>query len=128
MVEPTTVYYWLLVVGPLVINRPSSRFAEISPKLEPNSAGASIMCHEVATLVHPIESTKPAVRAKGIRLIALLEVPRLLEGRQYLASVAINNLWRDEALHDRKIAGDFVLMSPICVGESALSTGQREFS
>ena len=33
------------------------------------------MFHEVATLVHPIESSKPAVRAKGIRLIVLLEVP-----------------------------------------------------
>ena len=29
---------------------------------------------QVATLVHPIESSKPAAWAKGIRLIVLLEV------------------------------------------------------
>ena len=72
-----------------------------------------IMFHEIETLVQPNESTKPAARAQGIRLIVLLEVPQLLEGRQYLASVAINSLWR-EVFH-KKIAGDFVLISPISV-------------
>ena len=38
------------------------------------------MFHEVATLVHPIESSKPAARAQGIRSIVLVEVRRLLEG------------------------------------------------
>ena len=37
--------------------------------------GPIIMFHEVVTLVHLIESSKPEVRAKGIRLIVLLEVP-----------------------------------------------------
>ena len=45
------------------------------------------MFHEVATLIHPIKSSKPAARVKGIRLIALLKVPRLPEGRPYLARV-----------------------------------------
>ena len=54
-------------------------------------------------------------RAKGILLIALLEMSRLLARRQYLASVAVNNLWRDEAVHDKKTAGDFVLISPMSV-------------
>ena len=75
----------------------------------------NITFHEVATLVHPVESPKPAPRAQGIRLIVLLEVPRLLEGRPYLATVAINNLWREKAIHDKKIAGDFVLISPMSV-------------
>ena len=57
-----------------------SRFAEISRKRKPNAAGP-IMFHEVATLVHLIESSKPEVRAGGIHLIGLLEVPLLLEGR-----------------------------------------------
>ena len=70
------------------------------------------MFHEVATLVHLIESSKPEARAGGIRLIVLLEVPSLLEGRPCLASVAIDNLSRDKAVHDKKIAGDFVLISP----------------
>ena len=34
-----------------------------------------IMFHEVATLVHLIESSKPEARVEGIRLIVLLEVP-----------------------------------------------------
>ena len=62
-------------------------------------------------LVHLVESSKPEARAEGIRLIVLLEVPRLLEGRPRLARVAINNLSRDKAVHDKKIAGDFVLTS-----------------
>ena len=33
------------------------------------------MYHEVATLVHLIESSNPEVRAEGIRLIVLLGVP-----------------------------------------------------
>ena len=61
------------------------------------------MFHEVATLVHPIESSKPAVLAKGIRLMVPLEAPRLLEGR------------RDKALHDKNKAGDFVLISATSV-------------
>ena len=51
------------------------RFAEISRKREPNAAGPIIMSHEVATLVHLIEPSKPEARAEGIRLIVLLEVP-----------------------------------------------------
>ena len=51
-----------------------SRVEEISQKREPNGAGPIIMFHEVATLVHPIESSKPAVLAKGIRLMVPLEL------------------------------------------------------
>lgn len=59
----------------------------------------------------------------------MLEVSRLMEGPLYLASVATNNLlWRDKALHDKKIVVDFVLMSAIYVVEPALSTGQRKIS
>ena len=66
-------------------------------------------------LVHLVESSKPEARAEGIRLIVLLEVPRLLEGRPRLARVAINNLSRDKAVHDQKMAGDFMLISPMSV-------------
>ena len=52
-----------------------SRFAEISRKREPNAAAPTIMFHEVATLVHLIESSKPEALAEDIRLIVLLEVP-----------------------------------------------------
>ena len=38
-------------------------------------AGPIIVFHEVATLVHLIESSKLEVRAEGIRLIVLPEVP-----------------------------------------------------
>ena len=65
------------------------------------------MFHEVATLVHPIESSKRAERAQGIRSVVLLEVPRPLEGRPYLVSAAINNLWRDKAFQSNKTAGDW---------------------
>ena len=73
------------------------------------------MFHEVATLVHPIESSKRAARAQGIPSIVLLEVPRLRGGRQYLVSEAINNMWRDKACEAKKISGDFVLISPMSV-------------
>ena len=94
------------------------------------------MFHEVATLVHPIESSKRAARAQGIRSVVLLEVPRPLEGRPCLVSAAINNLWRDKAFQAKKTAGGFVLISPMSVSrlwrldrESyRLSTGQRELS
>ena len=78
------------------------------------------MFHEVATLVHPIESSKRAARAQGIRSVVLLEVPRLPEGRPYLARVAtrMTNLGRDKVVH-KKIAGEFGLISPFFVGESA---------
>ena len=96
-----------------------SRFAEISPEREPNAAGPTIMCHEVATLVHPIESSKPAARAKGIHLIVLLEVPRPLEGRPYLASVARQSPLRQEnSWRFRVDLAD--------VGKSALSTTRRQ--
>ena len=49
--------------------------AEISRKREPNAAGPIIRFHEVATLVQLMESSKPEVRAEGIRSIVLLEVP-----------------------------------------------------
>ena len=45
-----------------------------------------IMLNEVATVAHPIKSTKLTARAKGIRLIVLLRVcpdSLDLEGRQY---------------------------------------------
>ena len=74
------------------------------------------MFFEVTALVHPIESSKPAARVKGIRLIVQLKVIRLVEGRLCLASITINNWWRDKALHDKKIAGDFVLISAMSVG------------
>ena len=74
------------------------------------------MFFEVTALVHPIESSKPAARVKGIRLIVQLKVIRLVEGRLCLASITINNWWRDKALHDKKIAGDFVLISGMSVG------------
>ena len=66
--------------------------------------------------MHLIESSKPEARADGFRLIVLLEVPLLLEGRPCLSSVAIDNLSRDKAVHDKKIAGDFVLISPMSLG------------
>ena len=44
-------------------------------KREPNAAGPIIMFHEVATLAHLVESSKPEARAEGIRFIVLLEVP-----------------------------------------------------
>ena len=61
-----------------------------------------------------------------------LEVPRLLDGLRlldgppYLASVAIINLWRDEALHDKKIAGDFVLISAKSVRMGSLCRLDKE--
>ena len=63
------------VLGSLLTGLFFSRFAEISRKREPNAAGPIMMFHEVATLVHLIESSKPEARAEGIRLIVLLEVP-----------------------------------------------------
>ena len=71
------------------------------------------MFREVATLVHVIESSKPAARAQGICSIVMLEVRQLLEGRPYLVSVAIDILSRDKAAHDKLIAGDFALISPM---------------
>ena len=90
------------------------------------------MFHEVATLVHPIESSKRAERAHGIRSVVLLEMPRPLEGRPYLVSAAINNLWRDKAFQAKKTAGGFVLVSPISVSrlcrlDKESSRGARRF-
>ena len=85
------------------------------------------MFHEVATLVHPIESSKRAERAQGIRSVVLLEVPRPLEGRPYLVSAAINNLWRDKNLPSKENSWRFRI-DLAYVGESALPTGQRELS
>ena len=90
------------------------------------------MFHEVATLVHPIESSKRAARAQGIPSIVLLEVPRLRGGRQYLVSEAINNLWRDKACEANKISGDFVLISPmsvsrLCRRDKGISRDARRF-
>ena len=102
-----------LILGSLITGLSFlSRFAEISRKREPNAAGPTVMFHEVATLVHLMGSSKPEARAEGIRLIVLLEVPLLLGGRPFLASVAIDNLSRVKAVHDKKIAGDFGLISP----------------
>ena len=67
-----------------------SRLAE--GKRERNAAGPIVMFHEVATLVHPIESSKRAARAQGIRSVVLLEVPRILEGGRSLPSK--ENSWR----------------------------------
>ena len=74
------------------------------------------MFHEVATLVHLIESSKPETRAEGMRLDRAAggaqtpinrgaTVPRERSDRQ---------LVRDKAVH-KKIAGDFVLISPMSV-------------
>ena len=73
------------------------------------------MFDKVATPVYPIEWSKPAARSQGIRSIVLLEVPRLLEGRPYLVSVAVNNVWRGKAFQANKTAGDLVLISPMSV-------------
>ena len=100
---------------------------ELSPKRERNAAGPVGMFREVATLVHPIESSKRAARAQGIRSVVLLEVPRPLEGRPCLVSAAINNLWRDKAFQAKKTADGFSI-DLACVGESALPTGRRELS
>ena len=64
------VLLWRLHEGSLLAG-----FAEISRKREPNAAGPTIVVHEVATLMHLIETSKPEARAEGIRLIVLLEVP-----------------------------------------------------
>ena len=73
------------------------------------------MSHAVATVLHLIESSKPEARAEGNRLIVLLEVPWLLEERPCRASVAVDKLPRDKAVRDKKIAGVFVLISPMSV-------------
>ena len=96
-------------------------------KREPNAAGPIIRFNEVATLVHLIESSKPEVRAKGIRLIVLLEVPWFLEGRPCLASVAIYNLSCDKTVRDKKNRWRF-RVNLAYVGESTLSTDQSELS
>ena len=70
-----------------------------------------IMFHEVETLVHLIESSKPAAREQAVRWIVPLKVSRLLERRPCLAVPRELNFRRDEALHDIKMAGDFGLMS-----------------
>ena len=75
IVQATAFGFCLLRV---VINGPFfffSFFAENSRKDERNATCPIIMYHEVATLVHLIESSNPEVRAEGIRLIVLLGVP-----------------------------------------------------
>ena len=67
---------------------------------------------------HLIESPKTEVRAEGIRLIVLLEVPHERSYRQHVARQSRprqENSWRFR-------------VDLACVGESALSTGQRELS
>lgn len=66
--------------------------------------------NEVETLVRPMESPSTAARAKVICFIVPLEGPRFLERRPYLESETVNNSWRDNALYNKKIAGDFVLI------------------
>ena len=90
------------------------------------------MFHEVATLMHLMESLKREVRAEGIRLILQLEEPSLLEGRPCVAIQAMDNMWRDKAAHDKKIAGDFVLISSmslsrLCRLDKGSSRGSRCF-
>ena len=45
-------------------------------------------------------------------MIVPLEVPGLLEGRPCLTSVAIDDLSREKAVHNKEIAGVFVMISP----------------
>ena len=63
---------------------------------------------------------KPAARAQDIRLIVLVEVPTVHP------TVAINNSWRHNALHDKELVGDFVLISPMSM--SRLCRLRRELS
>ena len=77
------------------------------------------MFYEVATLAHLIESSKPAARVQAVRWIVPLKVPRPLKRRPCLAVPRELNFRRDKALHDIKIAGNFVLilamsMSRLC--------------
>ena len=113
----------------VVINGPSffSRFAEISRKREPNAAGLIIIFHEVPTLVHLIESSKtrgarggyPLDRAAGGALTPRgATVPR---ERSYRQPVARQSRPRQE--NSWRFRVDLAY-----VGESALSTGQRELS
>ena len=74
-----------------------------------------VLFHEVATLVHLIESSKRAAREQAVRWIVPLKVPRLLERQPCLAVPRELNFRRDKALHDMKIAGDFVLISAMSV-------------
>ena len=88
------------------------------------------MFREVATLVHLIESSKPAARAQAVRWVVPLEVPRLLERRPRLAvprERSINELlvrqippWHENSWPIRVDLGYFC--------ESALWTRQIEFS
>ena len=87
-----------------------SEFKYIPPKTLSVSDVLFVVLHAVqlATLDHPIEPSKPAARAKVIRLIVSLEVPRPLERRPYLASVRamiylVHNFWRNKPVHDNKI-------------------------
>ena len=84
--------------------------------LSPTRYNINSMYNEVATLVHLIESSETVTRAQAVRLMVPLEVPRLLERRPYLTVARerrLNqvNFWGGEALHNIKVAGDFVLIS-----------------
>ena len=90
-----------------------------------------IIFHEVATLVYLIDSSKPAARALAVRWIVPLEVPRFLEKRLCLA-VPRERFWRDEALHDMKIADNFGLIltmsvSRLCRLDEKISRCARPF-
>lgn len=82
------------------------------------------MFHEVATLVHLIESSKPVARKQGRPLDRAAKytptpreaIPRLLERRPCLAVPRELNFWRDKTLHNMKIAGDVVLISAMSMG------------
>ena len=62
--------------------------------------------------MHLIESSKPEARAEGIRLIVRAAGGALTTtGANVPRERGIHNLSRDKAVH-KKIAGDFVLISP----------------
>ena len=76
------------------------------------------MFREVATLVHLIESSKPAARKQAVHWIVPLKVPRplaSLERRPFLAVLREFKFWRVKALHDMKTASDFVLIPAMTV-------------
>ena len=78
--------------------------AEVSPNRERNAADPIVMFHEMTTLVHPIESSKRAVRAQDIRSVVLVEVHRLIEGSSHLVRAGMNYLWHDKALQAKESA------------------------
>ena len=95
-------------------NRVSRKIHRNAKKMRWILLSPGTMFGEVATLVHRIESSKPAARKQAVRRIVPLKVPRPLAGlerRPFLAVVRELAFWRVQALHDMKIDSDFVLIS-----------------